>query len=321
MSITKNFCGAAGRGGRSLGLLARRYGPTGLVIFGGLFAIEAIRQAVKDTRNGGNEVFDDYEETKKGLETRLDDPEDAYNELDFKKDLKAAKRDRNIDTIKSYKKTGMKAAVAFGLIALGVGIRNHQFRSTLATLSATTASFAGYRANVIADQGEEKDFEYMYNVKSRKVEKTEIDPETGEEKKVEEEVKVVEDTGDPGIPGYSRWARWFDEKSTEWEKQPEYNLSFLRARQSEATTRLRRDGYLFLNDVYDMLGIPRTKEGQVYGWIYTKNNPVGDNQVDFGIYNVNRANRDFVNGYEPCILLDFNIDGPILDTFRNYIRC
>ena len=68
-----------------------------------------------------------------------------------------------------------------------------------------------------------------------------------------------------------------------------------------------------------MLGIPRTKAGQVVGCIYDEKNPVGDNYVDFGIYDTNKntkwanANKDFVNGYERSILLDFNVDGDILN--------
>ena len=63
-----------------------------------------------------------------------------------------------------------------------------------------------------------------------------------------------------------------------------------------------------------MLGIPRTREGQLVGWVYKKGNPNGDNFVDFGIFSSNRPNSvNFVNGYEPTIILDFNVDGPILD--------
>lgn len=304
------------RGFRSLGLTARRHGPTGLVIAGGVVMAAAVVQAVRDTRNGGGKVLDEYDKTVKHLkDIRNDDKAKAYGDEQYKKDIRAAKHDRNVGICKTYKKTGMKMAVAFGLAATGYVIRCKQLKNTAAALATTAASFAGYRANVIEDQGEEKDFEYLHNIKSRKVEKTEVDPETGEEKKVEEEVKVVEDTGDPDIPGYSRWARWFNESCAEWEKNPEYNLALLKARESEANRRLKRDGFLFLNDVYDMLGIPRTYEGQIYGWIYKKHNHCGDNFVDFGITSVNRAAQDFVNGYEPCILLDFNVDGDILNTF------
>ena len=57
-----------------------------------------------------------------------------------------------------------------------------------------------------------------------------------------------------------------------------------------------------------MLGITRTAAGMVVGWIYDEKHPVGDNFVDFGIYDINNeANRRFVNGLERTILLDFNV--------------
>ena len=112
----------------------------------------------------------------------------------------------------------------------------------------------------------------------------------------------------------SPYARFFDEASPAWEKDPEYNLMFLRAQQQYADDLLHARGHLFLNEVYDMLGIPRSKAGQVVGWVYDENNPVGDNHVDFGIYDIRReVVRDFVNGYERSILLDFNVDGNIWD--------
>ena len=71
---------------------------------------------------------------------------------------------------------------------------------------------------------------------------------------------------------------------------------------------------MFLNDVYDQLGIPRSRAGQVVGWIYDELNPNIDNYIDFGIYDLYKeGSRDFVNGYERTILLDFNVDGPILN--------
>ena len=59
-----------------------------------------------------------------------------------------------------------------------------------------------------------------------------------------------------------------------------------------------------------------TKAGAVVGWTYKANgeNTHGDNYVDFGIYDLYDAQkRAFVNGYERCIWLDFNVDGNILD--------
>ena len=130
----------------------------------------------------------------------------------------------------------------------------------------------------------------------------------GKEKTVKKSVSIA----DPNT--YSDYARFFDDGCTGWQKDAELNLVFLKHQQNHANELLRANGYLFLNDVYDMLGIPRTKAGQCVGWIYDEKNPVGDNYVDFGIYDIYKeGSRDFVNGYERSIWLDFNVDGNILD--------
>lgn len=106
------------------------------------------------------------------------------------------------------------------------------------------------------------------------------------------------------------YARWFDETCHAWTEDPERNKYFLLMQQSYANELLKTRKYLFLNDVYDMLGIPRTKAGQVVGWIYDENNPIGDNFVNFGLYA--EHNAKFINGYEKSVLLDFNVDGEII---------
>jgi hypothetical protein len=59
-----------------------------------------------------------------------------------------------------------------------------------------------------------------------------------------------------------------------------------------------------------MLGIPHSQAGAVVGWIEGE----GDSFVDFGIFDIkDEQKRDFVNGYERNILLDFNVAGVIYD--------
>ena len=109
----------------------------------------------------------------------------------------------------------------------------------------------------------------------------------------------------------SMYAKWFNEKCPAWTNYSEFNREFLKQQQFHANELLKRRGYVFLNEVYDMLGIPRTKAGQVVGWVYDMTNPMGDNYIDFDIFS--QRNEDFVNGYENSVLLDFNVDGMILD--------
>lgn len=113
---------------------------------------------------------------------------------------------------------------------------------------------------------------------------------------------------------FSQYARFFDETCPNWTRDAESNLIFLKATQLYLNDKLKRQGYVFLNDAYDAIGIPRTKEGQLVGWVYNEKNPTGDNCVDFGL--TDPSSKKFVNGYERTILLDFNVDGNILESIE-----
>ena len=105
----------------------------------------------------------------------------------------------------------------------------------------------------------------------------------------------------------SQYARFFDENSVYWEDDPERNLYFLKKKQEWANDKLRCQKHLFLNEVYDMLGIKRTKVGCIVGW-------KPESYVDFGLFNItDEQMRKFIAGKESRVLLDFNVDGLIWD--------
>ena len=176
------------------------------------------------------------------------------------------------------------------------GIMRKRNVALAAAYKAVETSFSEYRKRVIAAIGEDKE-EDIYIGR----ETVEVVDENGKKKKV---TKV-----DPN--GISAYARFFDEYSENWSKTPEYNLLFLKAQQNYANDLLHARGHVFLNEVYDMIGIPRSQAGQVVGWVISKD---GDNFIDFGVYDFdNTGSHLFVNGHERSILLDFNVDGVIYD--------
>lgn len=130
-----------------------------------------------------------------------------------------------------------------------------------------------------------------------------------------EKPKIVKNA-DGSYKNVSDYARFFNSSCVAWDANSEYNLLFLRQQQMYATQRLRAEGYLFLNDVYDMLGMTRSKRGAVVGWVYDEQNPVGDNYVDFGLFE--DYNKEFINGTINSVLIDFNVDGCILDKLSDY---
>ncbi len=238
-------------------------------------------------------------------------PDEEYSDDDCKKDLAIVYVQTGIKFAKLYAPSVILGALSITGILASNNILRKRNVALAAAYTVVDKGFKEYRSRVVERFGEEVDKELKYNIKAKKFEETVIDEGSGKEKKVKKSVNVA----DPNE--HSDYARFFDEASRNWEKNSEYNLMFLRAEQNYANDRLRARGYLFLNEVYERLGIPMTKAGQIVGWVYKPDDPEfkGDNYVDFGIYEIDRErNRAFVNGYERSILLDFNVDGPILDS-------
>lgn len=170
-----------------------------------------------------------------------------------------------------------------------------------AALAATDRALKDYRRRVVEELGEDKDREFMFG--SEKVDK-EIEGKNGETK-----TKKVKVAGH----GRSPYARiWGRDTSNEWDPHPEYNLAKLRAVQEFCTLKLNARGHLFLNEVFDELGLERTSAGQVVGWM-SKKYGGADGYVDFGVLVPGEEVRflDFMTGDEEHIMLDFNVDGEV----------
>lgn len=59
----------------------------------------------------------------------------------------------------------------------------------------------------------------------------------------------------------------FDHHNTNYNgSSPEYNMLFVKGVLNYLNSRLAARGYLFLNEAYEALGLPLTREGQIVGW-------------------------------------------------------
>lgn len=293
------------------GLKLQKHSPEILMAVGVVGTVASAVLACKATLKV-NEVL---EETKDNIDkvhmvvNNESMDEEMYSQEDANKDLAIIYVQTGIKLAKLYAPALALGALSIASILTSHNILHKRNIAIAAAYAAVDNSFKDYRKRVVERFGKEIDRELKYNIKAKKIEETIIDEETGKEKKVKSTVNVVD-----GLDGYSDYARFFDDGCRGWEKDPEYNLMYLRAQQQYANDLLISRGHVFLNEVYDMLDIPRTKAGQVVGWVYNPENPTGDNYIDFGIYDIHRqTNRDFVNGYERAILLDFNVDGNIWD--------
>lgn len=280
------------------GLKLKKYSPEILITLGVIGFITTVVLASKAT-------------------LKLDETieEDAENLEVIKSAKEAGVENYQHELLATYSKIGLKVAklyalpTATGLASVGCFVGAHVIMdkrnaALTGSLIAVQTAFAKYRQSVIDAEGLIADEKYLHGVEKAEVTKTELD-EKGKPQEVKEIVnKAV-------APNVSPYARFFDESSVYWQKGAEYNAIFLKRQQAAANDMLHIRGHIFLNEVYDMLGIPRSQLGSVVGWVY---NGDGDNYVDFGMTDINREKvRDFVNGYERSILLDFNVDGVIYD--------
>lgn len=292
-----------------VGFKVKKHSPEILIAAGVVGTVTSAVMACKATTKL-NDILEESKDAIEQIHYATENPEELpkeYTEEDGKKDLALVYTQTAVKVVKLYGPAVALGALSITAILTSKNILRKRNIALAAAYTAVDKSFKEYRGRVVERFGKELDHELRYNIKAKEIEET-VTNEDGTESVTKKTVNVS------GLDAYSDYAKFFDESCVGWSKDPEQNLFFLRRQQDYANEVLKAKGYLFLNDVYDMIGIQRTKAGQCVGWIYDEKNPIGDNVVDFGMYDTYKEGcRNFVNGYERSILLDFNVDGNILD--------
>lgn len=292
------------------GLQLKKHSPEILIVTGVVGVVASAVMACKAT----TKIDTILEEAKEKVDTIhecAENPEmaDKYTTEDSKKDLALVYTQTGLKLAKLYGPSLLLGAASIGCILASNNIIHKRNAALAAAYTAVDSSFKDYRGRVIERFGKELDRELKYNIKTEEIDEVVIDEE-GNEAVVKKQIDVA--GTDPTV--YSPYSIVFDDGNTGWDKDPELTKFFLIQQQNYANDRLKARGHLFLNEVYDMLGAQRTKAGAQVGWIYDEKHPIGDNYVDFGIFDIHKPKaRDFINGYERVIVLDFNVDGVILD--------
>lgn len=223
-------------------------------------------------------------------------PED-YSKRQYNRDMTKVYAKGSLDLIKLY-----APAIVIGGLSIAALTTSHvtltrRNTALTAAYSALQTSYNSYRERVRAEIGEEKERDIYQSATYEKV----------------KEGSKTETVRDVNPRVHSPYARCFDESSTAWVKNAEMNKIFVQVQQNLCNHLLASRGHLFLNEVYDMLGLERSASGQVVGWVL---NAGGDNFVDFNIYHPD--NSRFVNGLERSIWLDFNVDGVVYDKLEKF---
>lgn len=242
-----------------------------------------------------NEAWEQVQEGQIGLED--------YSEQDHKKDLTVVYVQTAVDYVKLYGPAVTLLAASIFCILGAHSIMKKRNVALMAAYKALEEGFNAYRKRVIEEHGEQKDYMYKHGLREEEVIETEVG-EDGKTKKVKT-TKLVDD----GLSNLSPYARRYSRQtSTQWSGTDDhsYNIMFIQCQQNSFNDLLQSRGHVYLNEVYDCLGLERDhKYGQMVGWVKGH----GDDYIDFGLDFAD----EFMKQRSDEFILDFNVDGVIWD--------
>ena len=283
----------------------QKHQPEIMVIGGVIGGVVAAVMACKATTKA-SEVLTESKDRLDQINTVANDADvtdDVYSEEDHKRDLAIVYVQTAGNLAKLYAPAVILGGLSIASILGGHNIlrkRNMALAAAYATLNTT---FKDYRDRVVDRFGKDVEYQIRHNLKAEEVTEKVKDPETGKTKKVKKTVLTNED--DATERGY---ARLYANGNPNWVNDANLNRSFLMGAQAYFNDRLHAIGHVSLNEVYRYLGYKEKGYGQAVGWALNGN---GDEYIDFGFDRYD----DFMNGYEPNVWLDFNVDNMFLDDF------
>lgn len=285
-----------------------KYAPEMLLI-GGIAGFGVAMWKMRKAAKKEDKIYISHQERINAIHDKVvkaSEKEIVYTEEEQKKETVAAYASTVMDYVKLYAAPVGIAVGSVGLVLASNKIRKDRYLGLVAAYTTLSNSFTRYQKNVIAEYGEEVNRRLKNGVKKYGTINTN---EAGED--VAGEIDVMDDAKEFNGE-YSCYTKVFDSTNPNWSPNNETNRTFLIQNETWCNKLLAAQGYLFLNDVYRGLGFPKTKAGQVVGWLYHED--LGPHQVDFGMFNLtNPSSVDFVNGMSPSTILDFNVEGPIID--------
>lgn len=215
-----------------------------------------------------------------------------------------------LDTAKSVAPAAIVGGVTIAMIYFSNSISKKRLAALGAAYAVLQNAFDGYKKTMVDALGKET-VEKIIRPKLPNYEKTAEEILSSDNKS---DAANVADAVIASIRDLSPYSRIIAEESSNcWDENEDYTAENVAAVQLWANRRLERKGHLFLNEVYDQLGLSRTREGSVVGWL--KNSENGDGYVSFGDYDANtyRVPSDDYSRVDTNFILDFNVDGVIWD--------
>ena len=237
---------------------------------------------------------------------------------------KALKRQCKKQLIRAYAPVATTGVVSVILVLAGYRMINGRLVMTAAAYKTLEAGFDRYRTNVKEEFGDEVDWRMLNSIKPETLKAANEEREINRAIEADNKKKKLHQK--KKRDAYQEiYSQIFDQYSDRWRRSwtPDQVFQYLWQKQREANDLLRIRKHVFLNEVYDLLGLPRTPEGAVVGWIITKSNP--NSAVSFGIDDIPESKRREILSAERnediSIRLNFNPDGLIYNLIdQSYAR-
>lgn len=214
-----------------------------------------------------------------------------------------------LDTVRTVAPAAIVGAATITMIYFSNSISKKRLAAMGAAYATLQTAFDGYKRTMVEALGKES-VDKILEPKLPNVGKSAEEILSSDNKS---DAANVSDAVVNSLKALSPYARIIaEESSTCWDPNEDYTSQNLAAIQLWANRRLERKGHLFLNEVFDQLGLSRTREGAVVGWL---KNGEGDNYVSFGDFDASiyRVPSDDYTRVDSNFIVDFNVDGVIWD--------
>ena len=214
-----------------------------------------------------------------------------------------------LDTVRTVAPAAIVGAATITMIYFSNSISKKRLAAMGAAYATLQTAFDGYKRTMVEALGKES-VDKILKPKLPNVGKSAEEILSSDNKS---DAANVSDAVVNSLKALSPYARIIaEESSTCWDPNEDYTSQNLAAVQLWANRRLERKGHLFLNEVFDQLGLSRTREGAVVGWL---KNGEGDGYVSFGDFDASiyRVPSDDYTRVDSNFVVDFNVDGVIWD--------
>lgn len=296
------------------GMKIAKASPELLLVAGAVGTVATVVLACKATLKS-QEVFEEHKEVVDRIHQCHEDEEmkELYSQTDYRRDLTKAYGKTAVKLVKNY-----GPAVVVGVVSVGCFCESHNILkkrniALAAAYKTVDTAFKEYRNRVKEELGNDVDDHFRYGTVEKEFKETVVNSK-GKEKEVTTKEKIHQYGFQPNTAYDNGYGFYFiSPYCKEATGNPEYDRSRLIALQNYFNTILKIEGHIFLNDIYKAVGLEPTKAGQVVGWWYDEECPVGDNYIDFRIEEVSipTDNPEWRNGYMRCFHIDPNVDGNI----------